>query len=220
MTPRATFAQDDRRRRPSRIVTCIISPSHVCPQILACASCSCHRHESVDRAPVGQYIATPIAAVKMPTRSTRAAARALHRASQQRRTLVVAADAAQSPAPASASTSTSQSESRRTFATAADVKPPPPRVHGGLKDQDRIFTNLYMRHDHLLKGAKSRGDWHKTKEVRRRAAIGQTLTAADPAQGRHLDHQRDQGVGSAGSRRCGLSERSQVYGGCGDRGHG
>ena len=25
--------------------------------------------------------------------------------------------------------------------------------HGGLRDQDRIFTNAYMRHDHGIKGA-------------------------------------------------------------------
>lgn len=43
--------------------------------------------------------------------------------------------------------------------------PPPARVHGGLKDQDRIFTNLYGRHDPLLKGAQQRGDWHRTKDV-------------------------------------------------------
>ena len=34
-----------------------------------------------------------------------------------------------------------------------------------LKDQDRIFTNLYGRHDWRLKGAMSRGDWYKTKEI-------------------------------------------------------
>ena len=27
----------------------------------------------------------------------------------------------------------------------------PPRVHGGLKDEDRIFTNLYRQHDSSLK---------------------------------------------------------------------
>lgn len=36
---------------------------------------------------------------------------------------------------------------------------------GGLKDEDRIFTNLYGRHDFKLKGAMSRGDWYKTKEI-------------------------------------------------------
>ena len=26
-------------------------------------------------------------------------------------------------------------------------------THGGLRDQDRIFSNAYMKHDHGLKGA-------------------------------------------------------------------
>lgn len=39
------------------------------------------------------------------------------------------------------------------------------RVYGGLKDQDRIFTNLYGTYDFKLKGAQSRGDWYKTKEI-------------------------------------------------------
>lgn len=52
--------------------------------------------------------------------------------------------------------------SARSLATVAD---PPVRRYGGLKDQDRIFTNLYSKHDHGLKGALSRGDWHKTKEI-------------------------------------------------------
>lgn len=36
---------------------------------------------------------------------------------------------------------------------------------GSLKDEDRIFTNLYGRHDWRLKGALRRGDWYKTKEI-------------------------------------------------------
>ncbi|TNN02706.1 hypothetical protein fugu_010193 [Takifugu bimaculatus] len=36
---------------------------------------------------------------------------------------------------------------------------------GPLSDQDRIFTNLYGRHDWRLKGALKRGDWYKTKEI-------------------------------------------------------
>ncbi|KAH6907496.1 NADH-ubiquinone oxidoreductase 51 kDa subunit [Coprinopsis sp. MPI-PUGE-AT-0042] len=40
-----------------------------------------------------------------------------------------------------------------------------PSRYGGLKDQDRIFTNAFCRHDHGIKGAMSRGDWHKTKEI-------------------------------------------------------
>jgi len=36
---------------------------------------------------------------------------------------------------------------------------------GGLKDEDRIFTNLYGQHDPFLKGALKRGDWFKTKDI-------------------------------------------------------
>jgi NADH dehydrogenase (ubiquinone) flavoprotein 1 len=36
---------------------------------------------------------------------------------------------------------------------------------GPLSDEDRIFTNLYGRHDWRLKGALKRGDWYKTKEI-------------------------------------------------------
>jgi hypothetical protein len=40
--------------------------------------------------------------------------------------------------------------SRRSLATVQDT---PVRRYGGLKDQDRIFTNIYSRHDHGIKGA-------------------------------------------------------------------
>lgn len=39
------------------------------------------------------------------------------------------------------------------------------RQHGGLKDQDRIFQNLYGNYGHDLKSAQKMGDWHKTKEM-------------------------------------------------------
>lgn len=49
---------------------------------------------------------------------------------------------------------------------AAQTKTVEPKTRGGpLKDEDRIFTNLYGRHDWRLKGAMARGDWHKTKEI-------------------------------------------------------
>ncbi|KAN0111197.1 hypothetical protein V8E52_008809 [Russula decolorans] len=51
---------------------------------------------------------------------------------------------------------------RRHLATVQDT---PVRRYGGLKDQDRIFTNAYSRHDHGIKGAMSRGDWHRTKDI-------------------------------------------------------
>ncbi|KAJ1916502.1 NADH dehydrogenase [ubiquinone] flavoprotein 1, mitochondrial [Tieghemiomyces parasiticus] len=50
---------------------------------------------------------------------------------------------------------------RRGLATVTNV----PKTYGGLRDQDRIFTNLYGRHDYRLKGAQARGDWYKTKEI-------------------------------------------------------
>ena len=39
------------------------------------------------------------------------------------------------------------------------------RVHGSLKDQDRIFTNLYKDGDPFIDGALKRGDWHRTKDI-------------------------------------------------------
>ncbi|KAJ1330208.1 NADH dehydrogenase [ubiquinone] flavoprotein 1, mitochondrial [Batrachochytrium salamandrivorans] len=56
------------------------------------------------------------------------------------------------------------------LATVAPTPPKPPapvaaRTYGNLSDQDRIFTNLYNRHDFKLKGALQRGDWYKTKEI-------------------------------------------------------
>ena len=34
-----------------------------------------------------------------------------------------------------------------------------------LRDEDRIFTNLYGQHDWRLAGARARGDWSNTKEI-------------------------------------------------------
>ncbi|KAI0553251.1 NADH-ubiquinone oxidoreductase [Xylaria curta] len=51
----------------------------------------------------------------------------------------------------------------RTFATVQDGAPK--RTYGGLRDQDRIFQNLYGRFPADLKSAKKMGDWHKTKEI-------------------------------------------------------
>ncbi|XP_063375974.1 NADH dehydrogenase [ubiquinone] flavoprotein 1, mitochondrial-like [Cydia fagiglandana] len=43
--------------------------------------------------------------------------------------------------------------------------PPQKAKYGPLADADRVFTNLYGRHDWRLKGALSRGDWYLTKEI-------------------------------------------------------
>lgn len=52
---------------------------------------------------------------------------------------------------------------KRTLATVQDT--PPKRTYGGLKDQDRIFQNLYGHHGADLKSAMKYGDWYKTKEI-------------------------------------------------------
>lgn len=52
---------------------------------------------------------------------------------------------------------------RRALATVADGAPK--RTYGGLKDQDRIFQNLYGHHGTDLKTAMKYGDWYKTKEI-------------------------------------------------------
>ncbi|KAL9241272.1 hypothetical protein vseg_015402 [Gypsophila vaccaria] len=50
--------------------------------------------------------------------------------------------------------------------TSSTPQPPPEKTHfGGLKDEDRIFTNLYGIHDPFLKGAMKRGDWYRTKDL-------------------------------------------------------
>ena len=59
------------------------------------------------------------------------------------------------------------SQSRICFKSAAPKSDEPAltRVYGGLKDQDRIFTNLYGEKDFRIKDAMARGDWYKTKEL-------------------------------------------------------
>jgi len=52
----------------------------------------------------------------------------------------------------------------RTYATVQEGQPQQ-RRYGGLKDQDRIFTNLYGHHGADLKSAMKYGDWYKTKEI-------------------------------------------------------
>ncbi|KAL7622106.1 NADH dehydrogenase [ubiquinone] flavoprotein 1, mitochondrial [Parahypoxylon ruwenzoriense] len=58
---------------------------------------------------------------------------------------------------------TPASQQNRNFATVQEGTPK--RTYGGLKDQDRIFQNLYGRFPADLKSAKKMGDWHKTKEI-------------------------------------------------------
>ena len=59
---------------------------------------------------------------------------------------------------------TASPSQRRSYATVQEGTPPK-RQYGGLKDQDRIFQNLYGHHGTDLKSAQKYGDWHKTKEI-------------------------------------------------------
>ncbi|KAJ1553787.1 ndufv1NADH dehydrogenase flavoprotein subunit 1 [Cladochytrium tenue] len=55
--------------------------------------------------------------------------------------------------------------SARSMASVAPDAGATARTYGNLKDSDRIFTNLYGKHDFRLAGALKRGDWYKTKEI-------------------------------------------------------
>ncbi|WAR24692.1 NDUV1-like protein [Mya arenaria] len=46
-----------------------------------------------------------------------------------------------------------------------ETKQPEKTKYGPLHDDDRIFQNLFGRHDYRLKGAMKRGVWYKTKEI-------------------------------------------------------
>merc|ERR1719312_1451548 len=64
--------------------------------------------------------------------------------------------------PLQGSVSASSSVAARNQSTEAK---PAKTSFGNLPDQDRIFTNIYGRHDWGIKGAMSRGQWYKTKEI-------------------------------------------------------
>jgi NADH dehydrogenase (ubiquinone) flavoprotein 1 len=80
---------------------------------------------------------------------------------------VLAAAAHRAPLAATAatrlSTAAAPTQQKRSLATVNDAAPK--RTYGGLKDQDRIFQNLYGHHGADLKSAMKYGDWHKTKEI-------------------------------------------------------
>jgi NADH dehydrogenase (ubiquinone) flavoprotein 1 len=57
-----------------------------------------------------------------------------------------------------------QGSAARSFATVHENQPPV-HHHGGLKDQDRIFTNLYGHHGADINSAMKYGDWYRTKDI-------------------------------------------------------
>ena len=64
----------------------------------------------------------------------------------------------------SVAATTSIPSQRRSYATVQEGQPKQ-RQYGGLKDQDRIFQNLYGRQGADLASAKKIGDWHRTKDI-------------------------------------------------------
>ncbi|KAL2399182.1 hypothetical protein ABEF95_001806, partial [Exophiala dermatitidis] len=88
--------------------------------------------------------------------------------------MIVRTSAARSVAQAAAKTASrssttssvaaATSSQNRTYATVQEGQPQK-RRYGGLKDQDRIFQNLYGHHGTDLKSAMKYGDWYKTKEI-------------------------------------------------------
>jgi hypothetical protein len=81
-------------------------------------------------------------------------------------------------AAAAASTASGRTPDRRVAVPPAPLKPvssasssrrlvasQPEGAASPLKDEDRIFTNLYGQRSPFLDGAKARGDWHRTKDL-------------------------------------------------------
>uniref|UniRef100_A0A8C2FRT7 NADH dehydrogenase [ubiquinone] flavoprotein 1, mitochondrial n=1 Tax=Cyprinus carpio TaxID=7962 RepID=A0A8C2FRT7_CYPCA len=78
---------------------------------------------------------------------------------------VVAAGASRTSVAASTASPPNSTTLVRYNSSTAQQETPKKTKFGPLADQDRIFTNLYGRHDWRLKGALRRGDWYKTKEI-------------------------------------------------------
>ena len=95
------------------------------------------------------------APAKTALRSSAAASTTLNKSAV--RALSTAAASQQATTPAQ------DGQQKRGMATVQDA--PPVHRERGLKDQDRIFTNLYGDHGADLKSAMKHGDWHKTKEM-------------------------------------------------------
>ena len=109
-----------------------------------------------------------------------------------------------------------QAPAARSFATVSD-NAPPVHHHGGLKDQDRIFTNLYGHHGADLKSAMKYGDWYRTKDIvlkghdwvgSRRASPRHGIDSL--ANGGYIAHLRTQGLWPAWSWRCWFSLWTEI----------
>ena len=103
----------------------------------------------------------------------------------------------------------------RRFATVQDAAPKH-KHYGGLKDQDRIFQNLYAHHGTDLKSAKKYGDWYKTKEIILKGDDWVSTRCwswtidGDAIVTEIADHLRDQGVGTTRTWWRGVSIRAEM----------
>ncbi|RMD42125.1 hypothetical protein DV735_g3008, partial [Chaetothyriales sp. CBS 134920] len=84
------------------------------------------------------------------------------RSSSKAATTAVAAASRSAGGPLAATSSASTQT--RPYATVQEGQPQQ-RRYGGLKDQDRIFQNLYGRYEPTLASAKKFGDWYRTKDI-------------------------------------------------------
>lgn len=84
------------------------------------------------------------------------------------------------PAPAAAAAAAAQ---RRAYAAVTDAAANPVKRHGGLRDQDRIFSNAYRQHDWTLKGAQVRraSSYLPTPRATRPLAIAPPSAASPPS---------------------------------------
>merc|ERR1712192_212752 len=64
---------------------------------------------------------------------------------------------------------------------------------GPMADADRIFTNIYGRHDWRLKGAMQRGQWYKTKEIVEKGLKWSFMNKPDDGRPKYLVVNADEG---------------------------
>jgi hypothetical protein len=104
------------------------------------------------------------------------------------------------------------SQQTRGLATVQDAPPPPKRTYGGLRDQDRIFQNLYGHHGADLASAKKYGDWYKTKEILLKGHdwVCCQLPVVFLGTDSGVDYFRNQGVWASRTWGCWISFRNEM----------
>jgi hypothetical protein len=128
---------------------------------------NCIANYHLDRHSPNDHVRSPAARASIAPVNTRTAFTMLARHAPASSALSAAAHRALPAASAATrlSTAAPSRTQKRTLATVNDTNANPVRTYGGLKDQDRIFQNLYGHHGADIKSAMKYGDWHKTKEI-------------------------------------------------------